>query len=49
MTHTYSYPTYSINWQLGQRLGKENLGNKTTKAHGTKKSTHKVKIHNLFS
>jgi len=29
MAHIYSYPRYSIDRQVGQRLGKENSGDET--------------------
>ena len=46
MALIYSYPRYSINWQVGQRLGKENLGDETpiTQFMGQRKVSTKLKF-----
>lgn len=51
MAHIYSYPRYSINWQVGQRLGKVNSGDETpiTQFMGQRKVGTKLNIHNFFS
>jgi len=46
MAHIYSYQRYSVNWQVGQRLGKENSGDETpiTQFMGKRKIGTKLKF-----